>query len=233
MFDGSFVREIAKMSGAKLIETELGQYSTDRLYKINEQMPECITMFSLSGLVDLVKAESELYQLPLFLRITSPNTVDAFGTIRNDKQRETPFRVSAELPEFRFGCWYDIEDMIIRLKTAFLPTEDRDYIIKLIGNITDQKSVQTKDDGVSQSVTVQAGISMMGETKVKPIVSLKPYRTFLEVDQPESEFLIRLRNGEAALFEADGGAWKQEAKANIAKFLKDKLKDMVGVIVIE
>ncbi len=62
----------------------------------------------------------------------------------------------------------------------------------------------------------------------KSIVSLRPFRTFREIEQPESEFLFRMQssgNGVppmCALFEADGGAWRMEAIARIKTFLKEK-----------
>lgn len=58
-------------------------------------------------------------------------------------------------------------------------------------------------------------------------VTLAPYRTFVEVKQPESKFVFRMRKSEegpqAALFEADGGAWKIEAMQRVKEFLEDKL----------
>lgn len=60
---------------------------------------------------------------------------------------------------------------------------------------------------------------------LKPRVTLRPYRTFLEVEQPESEFLLRLREGgKIGLFEADGGMWKQQAKKNIAEYFQEELQ---------
>ena len=126
-----------------------------------------------------------------------------------------------------------IENMIICLKSRFAPTEDRDYLVQLLGNITDQQSVQTKDDGITQSATVKSGIQLVGEQRIKPIITLKPYRTFLEVEQPESDFLIRLKDGRAALFEADGGAWEREAVKNVADKLRELLADVQNVHIIE
>lgn len=72
---------------------------------------------------------------------------------------------------------------------------------------------------------------------VKPIVQLKPYRTFIEIDQPESEFLLRLHDGmKVALYEADGGAWKLQARTNIAEYLKTELRELItdgSLIVVE
>lgn len=64
---------------------------------------------------------------------------------------------------------------------------------------------------------------------------LQPYRTFLEVEQPASDFLLRLdKEGRPALYEADGGAWKLEAKRNIAAYLCEQLADLVecGSVVV-
>lgn len=65
--------------------------------------------------------------------------------------------------------------------------------------------------------------------------SLRPFRTFLEVEQPVSEFLLRLDDdGNVGLFEADGGMWQQTAKASIAAYFEDKLAQEVkdGKIVV-
>ena len=63
---------------------------------------------------------------------------------------------------------------------------------------------------------------------VKPRLTLCPFRTFREVVQPESEFILRLDDkGRVGLFEADGGRWKMEAKANIAAYFEDALADEV------
>ena len=78
----------------------------------------------------------------------------------------------------------------------------------------------------------------MKENKtVRPIVKLKPYRTFSEVDQPESEFLLRLSEGaRVALYEADGGAWTLQARRNVADYLRTALSELIesgNVIVVE
>lgn len=72
---------------------------------------------------------------------------------------------------------------------------------------------------------------MMASVKpLPPIIKLAPYRTFIEVEQPEGEFLLRLQKGpSAALFEADGGAWKIQARKNIKEYFLDKLADLVAL----
>lgn len=122
------------------------------------------------------------------------------------------------------------------LKSKFRMTEDLESIIKLVGNIQDENVTNYNDDGITQKVTTKTGIARVGEVPLPPKVSLVPYRTFIEVGQPKSEFLLRAKKGydgiEFALFEADGGAWKKEAISNIACYLSDKLKDIENITIL-
>lgn len=72
----------------------------------------------------------------------------------------------------------------------------------------------SEDNGVTQSVTVRQGIALKDSTVIKPIVKLRPYRSFAETEQVESEYLLRVDpNGKIGLFEADGGMWQLGAQA--------------------
>lgn len=71
--------------------------------------------------------------------------------------------------------------------------------------------------------------------QVKPRVALRPFRTFLEVEQPVSEFCCAwTMTATWACSEADGGMWQQTAKASIAAYFEDKLAQEVkdGKIVV-
>lgn len=233
MIDREFIEKIEDMTGPKVIVTQQGAFADKHLYRVENKLADTIVLSSLSGLAEMIKQEMSEYNLPLFVRATSAERVHVFGAIRDDMQRERPFTAEAKFIDFDFNEYISIENMIICLKSRFAPTEDRDYLVQLLGNITDQQSVQTKDDGITQSATVKSGIQLIGEQRIKPIVTLKPYRTFLEVEQPESDFLIRLKDGRAALFEADGGAWEREAVKNIADKLRELLEDVQNVHIIE
>ena len=233
MIDREFIEKIEDMTGPKVIVTQQGAFADKHLYRVENKLADTIVLSSLSGLAEMIKQEMSEYNLPLFVRATSAERVHVFGAIRDDMQRERPFTAEAKFIDFDFNEYISIENMIICLKSRFAPTEDRDYLVQLLGNITDQQSVQTKDDGITQSATVKSGIQLIGEQRIKPIVTLKPYRTFLEVEQPESDFLIRLKGGRAALFEADGGAWEREAVKNVADKLRELLEDVPNVHIIE
>ena len=86
---------------------------------------------------------------------------------------------------------------------------------------------------------VKTGVASKTETIVPSPVHLKPYRTFDEIDQPESDFIFRIQSDKfdgitCALFSADGGAWKTEAKQRIKEYLSNELSDLIekGKIII-
>ena len=60
------------------------------------------------------------------------------------------------------------------------------------------------------------------------MIKLKPYRTYQEVAQPESIFLIRVNEHVISFTEADGGMWKLEARETVKKFLEEKLSEEVA-----
>lgn len=67
--------------------------------------------------------------------------------------------------------------------------------------------------------------------------TLRPYRTFREVKQPESQFILRLkaREGEpptVALIDATGGGWKNTAALAVADWLAANLSETVHPIII-
>jgi hypothetical protein len=147
----------------------------------------------------------------------------------------TLLTASAQLPSFIFGNYYDREEFQIAIASRFVQCENLGKIISLVGKLTDLTLKTVEDDGISQTVSVKAGISMSGEVTVPPRVRLAPYRTFLEVEQPTSEFLFRIKkdrdgNVRCALFEADGGAWKAEARSNIVAWLQNKLGNTAPTI---
>jgi len=98
-------------------------------------------------------------------------------------------------------------------------------MLKVVENITEENVKGISDDGVSQAVTAKVGIATVGNVEVPNPVELALYRTFVEIDQPTSDFIFRMKDGpRCALFEADGGKWKLEAIHNISEYLGDALK---------
>lgn len=208
--------------------------------------PGCIKLHSLDALISILKIEHQRdeIQKPIFVHVISPTQVQAFTSYRaDDLQRDQLYTVEAVLPQRKEG-WMNFDQMMISLRSQYIPTEDMKYIVELLSKVSDENSVQSNDNGLTQQVTVKSGISMAQKAMVRPRVSLTPFRTFVEVEQPTSEFLLRLRSAQegrdseaaVALFEADGGAWQLEAKRNVAEYLRTGLQELTSdnrVVVME
>ena len=111
--------------------------------------------------------------------------------------------------------------------------ENTERIFKVVGNITESAERQTLDDGISQGITTKQGIGRVGVEVIPNPVTLRPFRTFSEIEQPASSFVLRLnagRDGESpkvALFEADGAKWQNDAMGNIKEYLSE-----TGVVIL-
>lgn len=184
---------------------------------------------TLQGIVDYLKSEIDTPAMEgVVLHIESPGLVSLTSGLFGRKQRED--YVTSELAtlfsgEFRFGTYMEVEPFIIGVNTLFEQNNGSENIIKIVGNLTDAKEQNLADDGITQRVTVRTGITAVGNITVTNPFTLIPYRTFREVDQPSSPFILRLTGGDkpkAALFEADGGQWKLEAIKNIKAFFAVK-----------
>ncbi|VTS32597.1 phage protein [Streptococcus pseudoporcinus] len=84
-----------------------------------------------------------------------------------------------------------------------------------------------------KTATIKQGVASLVKAKAPNPVTLRPYRTFAEVEQPASQFIFRInQRAEMALFEADGGKWRLDAINNIANFLKEELADQTNITIL-
>ena len=117
----------------------------------------------------------------------------------------------------------------MQLRSLYIPNDDLNYLLRLLSSVSTESKVTSNDNGVSQTVEARQGVVLTATVEVRPYVNLQPFRTFLEVAQPESMFLLRLKEGgNVGLYEADGGVWKLEATRNIAGYFEEHLKDLIS-----
>jgi hypothetical protein len=221
--------------GENKVEYLNGQtYTTHKMNLLSDPIAAQLNIRSLSGLVEYLKSNFDTED-KIMVHVESPTEVTAFLELNNDKNREYLIKANAMIPGFRYEEWYDPETFNIKLQSVFVKNEDRDVVLQVVGNIREEDVKTFGDNGVSQSVTARVGVATVAQVEVPNPVSLAPYRTFVEVIQPESNFVFRMKNGpRCALFEADGGAWKLQAMRNIQTYLEEALKGEIesGKIII-
>lgn len=184
---------------------------------------------TLAALRDLINSDVEglaASTLPL-IHIVNHLEVRMLTGISDEHGRRRTFAKAAppQIKGFTFDTWYPLESFRVGIQAHFASTPDRDYLLGIASKVTDGEIVVSEDDGVSQQVEMKAGLALKGSEKLRARVMLAPFRTFAEVDQPQSEFIFRAqktdKGPQLALFEADGGKWKVAAVENIAFRLRE------------
>lgn len=221
------IQYLVRLGNTETKEIDGQTFSTQPLHVVEEPTARAILVRNLSGLVDYVKSNFDVEE-QLMIHIASPTTVNCFTAINGNYNRSTFVKTEALIPEFDFGHWHDVENFIINLQAAFVKNDDRGVMLKVVGNITEENVKTYGDNGTSQSVVARNGVATVAEVDVPNPVALQPFRTFVEVEQPESEFIFRMKDGpRCSLHEADGGAWKLEAIKNIKKYLTSELEEEI------
>jgi hypothetical protein len=203
-------------------------YTSQTIHPVSEPMPFSLGINTLTGFVDFFKGCKDDSGEDAIVHIESHEQVSLRSPLVGSFCQRKTFLVAKALPyPFPFGQYVALEEFIIALQSRFVDNDDVGKILKVVGNLEDSNVRRYTDDGVSQGVVAKVGIAKVENVPVPRIVKLAPFRTFLEIEQPKSSFLLRMRPGEdgsppsCALFEADGGKWKNEAvRAIKAYFVK-------------
>ena len=228
----------------KEVQLECGvteKFSDKPLYRLDPYIPRAnaIKMRTLTSLVDYIKGNIDIMVPKMIIHVESPEKVSMYSALDVERKRECLVEVVARVPEFNFDTFMDNERFCINLQSKFLsdPETDKDLVLKFAGTVENGTIAQYGDDGVTQRATVKTGITSKEAAVVPNPVKLRPYRTFMEVEQPTSDFIFRMKEGrnggvECALFEADGGAWMIAATKAIKGYLEYELADIQQFTVI-
>lgn len=223
--------ETAAGKGVMFEDAEGRQLSTRGLHTLPLDEPAPLALHSLQGLVDYVDANrDQLAADRCVVHVCDPINVYVRSELKPRQNRHTYVAaVAIDAVAGRLGGFQDMERTIIMLQSLFEDVGDRSRVLEVLGNVTANAELQTQDDGVSQKVTTRLGLK--DYSPVPNPVMLAPFRTFREVEQPTSPFILRMKQGQpgepavVALFEADGGAWRLDAVEAIAAWLDGKVGD--------
>ena len=203
--------------------------------------PDTLKVSTLTGFLDAINAgacgdvrSGKIIHVEDFLNVSVKSVVSDNYGVRDTLLRATHTPIDA----FKFDVFYDDpQKFIIALQVAFLQTDDLLYLIQIASNLKAGASVQTNDDGFSQTLTVKAGEVRTIDVPMKPRLKLIPLRSFAEANESnpvESEFLVRFQQGRAeqptiALFSIDGTKYKGEIMRSIKRYLE---KNLLGVPIL-
>lgn len=213
-------------------------YTTDslrRVEKVYPVRPPCFVASTLNGLVTYLLSGVDIgptADRPVIVNVESPREVCVYSEVYGDDlKRDLLARCCVEQPRLDVNHYMDPESFNVMLQTHIIQSPNRDLVLKFVGSLKDEQSNQTADDGFSQRVTIKTGVAAVGEVTVVNPVSLAPRRTFPEIEQPESNYVLRFKEGpNVALFSTDDLTWRHAAIASIGDWLTERLGE--GFVVV-
>lgn len=230
------VKEIAELAQrAAAVQTQVeGEYTfTDRpLHRLDQdpESPPLLEFYTLAGFAAYLQAETG-GERPL-VHVVSPVRVDAVSKLLGQDRhlRRRPASAvckSAAMHGFAFNQFTSLDGLAIALQTCFEQARGTvDELRRFCASVRSSRTLGIADDGVSQTVEAKRGIAAVQTTPVSNPWLLAPWRTFAEVPQPISPFVLRFREDddpEAGLYETGDARWQVEAVQSIATFLRNVL----------
>ena len=216
--------ELHEVEDVHGIKTTFSSKALVQIKAAPPEEPQAVKVVTLAGFADLITAKLEDAEFPehFIIHIQDEETValkarisDEFGRrLSLIKAQPVPFR------QFKFGEWLPQEEFAIALASLFADIGDKQYVLNMASVLTNDATTTGEDDGFTQRVNIRQGLQLKTGATLKPRVDLAPYRTFPEIDQPVSQFVLRAKcDGSGSpylmLVEADGGRWKIDAIATI------------------
>jgi hypothetical protein len=246
--NGEAVKEVERIvrdgHDAKTTVVEGRTYSVQALRPVvppQDPTPRPLVVHTLSGLVGYLASHfDELKKVAV--HIESEDLVTVCSPLEGHHRQRHDYARAAFAPVFEqqggiafgFGKWMDLETFVIGMQALVVGDDARDELLRILGNVKEEKVQGVADDGTSQTVSAKAGIALVDNLRVPNPVPLRPRRTFREIVQPASPFVVRLKAGNpgslpaVSLWEADGGAWKLEAIEGIRRYLREYLDNLIN-----
>lgn len=218
--EASMDPKVVEINGKTYCNKDLTRYD-------EEEMASRIEASTLTAMVDYIKQCKKELRESMIIHVKSPTDVVLYSGLNKERKREYLFESKTLVPAFRYDNWYDQERFLIELQANFEVTQDLLAIQKVSGNVEAKTTANYGDDGISQKTTIKQGIASKADVVVPNPVTLRPYRTFLEVEQPESQFVFRISDEGGAphfkIVEAEGGLWRNEAMRRIKEYFEEEL----------
>jgi len=210
------------------------KYSDKSLHRINEPViSEEFKIKTLSGVVDYVNQNPDDLK-DIRIVIEDFNKVKVYSGLTNEKSRPLVLRSIAESVDLsrNVNTKMDAELFNAFIQTHFIQDKSTQDIFSITGNLETESGLKTEDDGISQNVVVKTSVISKEKISIKNPIMLRPYRTFPEIEQPQSAYVLRIYQGNnAELKTTENHIWINEAVKSIKVYLKENIKEENVIII--
>lgn len=230
------IDKILSLGAVQRFQIDGREYADQGLNPIKPPVQSDLDIMTLTAIEDYFRDNPDAIALDkVVVHVKSHRNVVVVSAVSDEWLQRHSYLDSKTAPEsFQYGQYMSIEKFMIALQSYFIQDDTTAMLLALVGNITDDTSIKYLDDGVTQQVQAKTGIARIGDVPLPNPVVLAPYRTFLEVLQPSSQFVFRLKKGDsgplAALFEADGGNWQLECVKLVRDWLRVHLPEGTTIL---
>lgn len=230
MFD-ELIKAVQDGVKPNLLEVGGEMFSTQKaLHRIPKvPLAKTLDVSTLESVIDYVGkgVDNETELGDVFIHIRDEANVDVVHFLDDENRREVRVTANYRNGSFVFGQMYDQSTFITLLQSQFVANAGREQLQKIVGGLNDESSLHLVDDGIAQKTTAKVGITTSERITTPNPFTLAPFRTFPEIEQPESEFILRLHKTDGAprisLHESDNQAWKLLAVKSIKEHIAAKL----------
>lgn len=231
------IDRIVELAGPTIEVIEDRTYSSQSLQPIIAPAAPVMEVHGLTALVEFLRWEFPGGLADLLAVVRSERVVDVVGRV-DEPWKKRPVMAQAlfgEATKLPFGQYVDQQTFVIGIQVGFIQDETTAKLLQLVGTIRDSKVLDLKDDGTTQQVSASAGLAKVSLVDVPNPVTLRPYRTFPEVEQPDSMYVLRAKSGHGddlpsvALFMVEDPSWRYCARLSIAGYIKKQLADLTVI----
>lgn len=228
----NFLAKLLDLKRPETVEVDGLKYSTTNITPVKKPTPDHFKTTTLQSIVDYLKSKIDNPNgLNSFLHIEEPNKVSVLTKLEDGFLNRGSFLTAlADNFKFKFGQYYSYEEFIIAMQSQFIMDKPCLELLEFTNTVSDVRDTTVSDDGVSQEVIMKAGIIRKEKAAIKNPIKLAPRRSFPEIEQVSTDFVLRIQNGPNgvafALFEADGGQWRLEAMRRVKTWLDERLNQV-------
>lgn len=226
----SAIEKILELDKIETIKHEGLLYANKELHLIDfdeSPQPLVLNIHTLSGIIDYISIHPDNAKEYL-IHIMTSQSIYLYGEYEKIYGRRKVYLQSEciQKKDFSVISKFDQIEFITALQVNFILDESLKDLIDIVSNITDEQSNNFIDNGISQNVIIKKGIKREAKEIINPII-LRPYRTFEEIEQPESNFIFKIikhdNKIEFKLKEVESNHWKVTAINLIKKYLRNNI----------
>lgn len=218
------------IGGRVYADKDLKEYRPKR-----DKVKDPLVFHTLGSLADwLLKDFDRVREAGVVVHVVSPTLVEVFNRLDVEERNRETLAVAQmiDIGGFPFNGYLAQAEFVPAALVHLAPTHDQPQLLKLVGTLREEAATTMDDDGVTQQVVASNGLRL-GKVELPNPVTLQPYRTFAEVPQPTSRFIVRAQGGgketlpTVGLFEVADGRWRLEAVESVQMHLMEALEPVL------